>query len=107
MKRYLYTSPRDRKEIVMHQHNDGTMHIEQRQEFGDLLKINKQMANDYRPGSMIGNTQRHAQHVAEIPNVVYNHLLEKFGPMRENQKAWKAWLNDHQNRAFRTGGGNL
>jgi len=45
--------------------------------------------------------------VAEIPNVVYNHLLEKFGPMRENQKAWKAWLNDHQNRAFRTGGGNL
>ncbi len=70
MKRYLYTGPRDRKEVSLHQHSDGTMHIEQRQEFGDLLKLNKQMANDYRSGSLIGNTQRHAQHVAEIPNVV-------------------------------------
>ena len=61
MKRYLYTSPRDRKEVVMHQHNDGTMHIEQRQEFSGLLKINKQMSDDYSPGSLIGNTQRHTQ----------------------------------------------
>jgi hypothetical protein len=56
---------------------------------------------------LIGNTQRHLQHVAEIPNVVYAHLVEKFGPIRENPKAWKAWLNDSENRAFRTGGGML
>jgi hypothetical protein len=107
MKRYLYTDPRTRKEVSLHQNSDGSSVIEQRQEFGDLLKINKQMAGDYQPGSMIGNTQRHLQHVAEIPNVVYNHLLERFGPIRENPKAWKAWLNDSENQAFRTGGGRL
>lgn len=107
MKRYLYTDPRTRKEVTLHQNSDGSSVIEQRQEFGDLLKINKQMAGDYQPGSMIGNTQRHLQHVAEIPNVVYNHLLERFGPIRENPKAWKAWLNDSENQAFRTGGGRL
>ena len=107
MKRYLYSDPRTRKEVAMHQNSDGSVYIEQQQEFGDLLKINKQMANDYSPGSMLGNTQRHVQHVAEIPNVVYNHLLEKFGPMRENPKAWKQWLNDQENRAFRTGGGHI
>ena len=107
MKRYLYTDPRTRKEVTLRQSSDGSSVIEQRQEFGGLLKLNKQMSGDYQPGSMIGNTQRHMQHVAEIPNVVYNHLLEKFGPMRENPKAWKAWLNDSENRAFRTGGGHL
>jgi hypothetical protein len=107
MKRYLWTDPNTRKEVSLHQNSDGSTHVEQRQEFGNLLKINKQMSDDYRPGSMRGNTQRHLQHVAEIPNVVYAHLVEKFGPIRENPKAWKAWLNDHENRAFRTGGGNL
>lgn len=107
MKRYLYTDPRTRKEVSLHQNNDGSTYVEQKQEFGDLLKLNKQMANDYRPGSLIGDTQRHTQHVAEIPNVIYNHLVEKFGPIRENPKAWKAWLNDSENQAFRTGGGNL
>jgi hypothetical protein len=47
------------------------------------------------------------QHVAEIPNVVYAHLVEKFGKPSENPKAWKQWLNDSENRAFRTGGGHV
>ena len=85
----------------MHQNNDGSTVIDQEQRFDDLMRLNKQMNNDWRRGSLIGNTQRHMAHVAEIPNVVYNHLLEKLGPIRENQKAWKAWLNDHQNRDFR------
>jgi len=53
------------------------------------------------------NTQRHIQHVAEIPNVVYNHLLETLGPPAQNPKGWKAWLNNSENRDFRTGGGNI
>ena len=81
----------------MHQHSDGMMRIEQRQEFGDLLKLNKQMANDYRPGSLIGNTQRHAQHVAEIPNVVYNHFWRSSPDARKPEGVEKR-LNDHQNR---------
>ena len=52
-------------------------------------------------------SQKHMQHVAEIPNVIYNELLNKFGKLSENPKAWKQWLNDNQNRDFRTGGGNI
>jgi hypothetical protein len=107
MKRYLYTDPHTKKEVSMEQASDGSTIIHQKQRFDDLLKINKQMAGESKKGEMIGNTQRHMQHVAEIPNVVYNHLLETLGPPRENPKAWKAWLNDHQNRDFRTGGGRI
>ena len=91
----------------MEQASDGTTIIHQKQRFDDLLKINKQMSGGSKKGEMIGNTQRHMQHVAEIPNVVYNHLLQTLGAPRENPKAWKAWLNDHQNRDFRTGGGRI
>jgi hypothetical protein len=54
MKRYLWTDPNTRKEVSLHQNSDGSTHVEQRQEFGDLLKINKQMSDDYRPGSLRG-----------------------------------------------------
>lgn len=107
MKKYIYTDPYNRKEVSLEYESDGTQVIRQQQNFGDLIKLNRHMSNDYSAGNMIGNTQRHMQHVAEIPNVVYNHLLQTLGPPRENPKAWKAWLNDHQNRDFRTGGGTL
>ncbi|REJ67616.1 MAG: hypothetical protein DWQ28_06465 [Proteobacteria bacterium] len=107
MKRYLYTDPRTRKEVTIDQNNDGSTVIHQEQRFDGLMRLNKQMNNDWRRGDLAGNTQRHMAHVAEIPNVVYNHLLEKLGPIHQNQKAWKAWLNDHQNRDFRTGGGHI
>jgi hypothetical protein len=107
MKRLLSKDATTGKEIYMNQGSDGSTVIETTQNFDTLLKLNKQMNNDYNKGSMIGNTQRHMQHVAEIPNVVYHHLLEKFGKPSENPKAWKAWLNSNENRAFRTGGGNI
>jgi hypothetical protein len=47
------------------------------------------------------------QHVAEIPNVLYHELLKKLGKPSENPKAWKHWLNNNENRAFRTGGGTV
>jgi len=52
-------------------------------------------------------TQKHMAHIAEIPNVLYHHLLKTLGKPSENPKAWKQWLNDSENRAFRTGGGNV
>ena len=84
----------------MHQNNDGSAVIETKQRFDDLITINRQMNNDYKANNMMG-TQRHVQHVAEIPNVVYNHLLETLGKPSENPKAWKAWLNNSENRDFR------
>ena len=106
MKRLLSKDAATGKEIYMNQGSDGSTVIETTQNFDTLLKINKQMADDWRYGNMRG-TQRHMQHVAEIPNVVYHHLVEKFGKPSENPKAWKQWLNDSENRAFRTGGGHV
>ena len=107
MKRVLYTDPYTAKEVVMDQRSDGTDIIETTQRFDTLVKLNRQMNNDYSKGNMIGNTQRHMQHIAEIPNVVYNHLIETLGTPQENPKGWKAWLNNNENRDFRTGGGNI
>ena len=86
--------------------SDGSQRIETRQDFSQLLKLNKQMNDDWRYGQMTG-TQKHMAHVAEIPNVVYHELVKKFGKPSDNPKAWKQWLNSNENRVFRTGGGNL
>jgi len=56
---------------------------------------------------MIGNTQKHLQKVADIPAPIYYELIEKFGQPRDNPKAWKRWLNDYDNRFFRTTGGTI
>ena len=104
MKRLLTSNPVTGKQTYLNQNSDGSTFIENTQRFDGLLKLNKQMNDDWRPGNMLG-TQRHMQHIAEIPNVVYAHLIEKFGKPSENPKAWKQWLNDNENRAFRTGGG--
>jgi len=104
MRRLITSNPMTGKETYLNQNSDGSTFIENTQRFDGLLELNKQMNDDWRPGNMLG-TQRHMQHIAEIPNVVYAHLIEKFGKPSENPKAWKQWLNDNENRAFRTGGG--
>tara|TARA_R100000353_G_scaffold25741_1_gene21947 strand:- start:659 stop:979 length:321 start_codon:yes stop_codon:yes gene_type:complete len=106
MKRNLISDPTTGKEINLHQESDGSSYIEQTQRFDNLLKINKHMADDWKYGQMRG-TQKHMAHVAEIPNILYAELVQKFGKPADNPKAWKQWLNDSENRAFRTGGGKL
>lgn len=46
-------------------------------------------------------------HVATIPDFLYYQLLAKFGSIRHNRKAWLRWLDDPDNRAFRTRPGKL
>jgi len=106
MKRLLKVDPKTGEEMYMHQNQDGTTSIEKKQNFAGLMELNKQMNNDWQYGNMRG-TQRHMAHVAEIPNTVYNELVAKFGKPADNPTAWKKWLNDGENRAFRTGGGYL
>ena len=106
MKRILNSDAATGKQTVLRQESDGSTFIEKTQNFDNLLKINKQMSDDWRKGDLIG-TQKHVQHIAEIPNVVYHHLLKTLGKPSENPKAWKEWLNSSDNRAFRTGGGNI
>lgn len=52
-------------------------------------------------------TQRHRLHVAEIPNVIFHELLRRFGHWKHNQAAWKRWLNDPDNAAFRAWTGRV
>jgi len=56
---------------------------------------------------MIGNTQRHMKHVADIPSTLYYDLVGKHGTPKENPRFWKAWLNDYDNRFFRTSEGTI
>lgn len=105
MKRPLITDPTTGKTTYIESDADGD-HIVTEQRFDPLLRINKQMNNDWRSGQMRG-TQKHIQHVAEIPNVLYHHLLKTLGKPSENPSGWKRWLNDSENRDFRTGGGNI
>jgi len=55
----------------------------------------------------MGNTQRHQQKVAEIPATLYYDLVKKLGDPKHNMAAWKRWLNDPENRFFRTTGGSV
>jgi hypothetical protein len=71
---------------------------------GLQTRINNQ-ANDWRKGSLIGNTQRHAQQVAEIPMIVVHRLMRD--GIWGDDKALRKWLNDRDNRAFRTSGGKV
>ena len=104
MKRLLKHDPITGTDVFMYQNSDGSTYIEQKQNFDNLIKLNKHMADDWRYGQMTG-TQKHMAHVAEIPNVLYNELVQKFGRPADNPKAWKRWLNSNENRVFRTGGG--
>tara|TARA_A100000172_G_C3042672_1_gene111132 strand:- start:689 stop:1015 length:327 start_codon:yes stop_codon:yes gene_type:complete len=106
-KRLLTSDPHSGKETWMHDNPDGGWTIETKQHIKHVLEENKKKANAYQRGQMVGNTQKHWQQVAEIPNNVYLELRQKFGEPRDNPKAWKRWLNDYDNRYFRTGGGNV
>lgn len=82
-------------------------HVVTEQKVDHILEHNKRQANDWRSGSMIGNTQHHHQKVAEIPATLYYDLIKKLGDPRQNLNAWKKWLNDPENRYFRSTGGTV
>lgn len=81
--------------------------IETEQQVDHILEHNKRKSNSYEKGSLIGNTQKHQQHIAEIPVTIYYELVKKYGTIQQNPKDWKKWLNDPDNRFFRTGGGKI
>jgi len=74
---------------------DKMAEIIQRQETGHIQEYAKALRKETYHGQMIGNTQRHMEHVAEIPITVFHHLVAKYGPASQNPKAWRKWLNEH------------
>ena len=104
MKKLLSSDPISGKKTYFQSDVDGHS-IVLEQETQPVLDYAKESANDWRYGSLIGNTQKHQQHVAEFPAVIYYDLLSKFGQPKDNPKAWKKWLEE--NKAFKVTGGTL
>jgi len=95
------------KETWAHFDEDGKITFESTQNVDALLNQNRAERNEYRADSLIGNTQAHRQKVAEIPTALYHQLIEELGQPKDNPTGWKRWLNDYDNRFFRTSGGNV
>lgn len=70
---------------------------------GMQRRINEAAAGN--TGRRRPNTQRHAWQVAELPTIVVNRLIRE--GIWGDDKAMRRWLNDPDNRDFRTGGGRL
>ena len=108
MSKRLITSDRSRgTEVWLHDNPEGGWTIEQKQHVSHVLEQNKKMRDDWQKGRLLGNTQRHWQQVADIPASIYLELKNKFGEPKDNPKEWRKWLNDYDNRFFRTGGGHI
>tara|TARA_Y100001951_G_C11220615_1_gene228519 strand:- start:106 stop:420 length:315 start_codon:yes stop_codon:yes gene_type:complete len=99
-------SKNEQKTTKLKYEGDET-YIVTEQKVDHILDDNKKKANAYEKGKLIGNTQKHHQHVANIPVTLYYELLKRFGQPAQNLKAWKKYLNDPDNRYLRTGGGKL
>ena len=94
-------------ETWAHVHEDGKMIFESSQNVDALLEKNRNERNAYRANSLIGNTQNHQQKVAEIPTALYHKLIKELGQPKDNPTGWKKWLNEYDNRFFRTSGGSV
>jgi len=85
----------------------GRYNVRTEQNVDRLLDVNRAAANEYRKGGLIGDTQRHMQHVAEIPADLYFQWVRDYGEPSQNPTKWKQLLNDSNNAYLRTGGGRI
>jgi len=97
-------NPVNFRQSAVHSDGDGGIIIETRQDISDILEQNKKEYNSYDERArwsdeLLGNK------VASIPMTVIDDLNAK-GIMRGfavvDEKRFKAWLNERDNRVFRT-----
>lgn len=92
---------------LLHDLADGSAVIEHRQDVSDVLEVNKLLYNDHDERTPFGAKNAQVR-VASIPNVIY--WSEEFRHIREEKhprKLLRKWLNDANNRAFRTRPGRV
>lgn len=85
------------KKVLYHELGDGVVAIETRQDVQGLVEMAKAM-QDIPP-------DREFRHVAFVPDAVFDQAVNE--GWLHDKKAWKRWLNDADNRAFRTWQGRL
>lgn len=88
--------------------SNDTFTIQNEQDVSGLVEWNGFQANHFnRADDKWGDGFDHRTKVASIPLNIYFDLKKRFGSMRENPRAWKRWLNDPDNVAFRTRPGRV
>ena len=70
-----------------------------------MLDFAKKQEGECRMG--LWEHQKHQQKIAEIPAPLFFELQKKFGHFKHNKKKWLKWLQDPENKHFRTTGGRL
>jgi hypothetical protein len=97
-------NPNNFRQTTVHADGDGGIVIETRQDITEILEQNKKEYNSFDEKSrwsdnLLGNK------IASIPMTVIDDL-NKSGIMRGfhivDEKRMKAWLNERDNRVFRT-----
>ena len=106
MKKLLNSDPLLKKHTYLTDDADG-MGIVSEQYVTPTLDAAKREANEWKPGQLIGDTQKHHQKIAEFPTTIYFHLLAKYGSPKHNKETWLRWLQDPDKKHFRTTGGRL
>lgn len=87
-------------------HSDDSVTIERVSDVEPILEASKRKFND-APSNWKGDVH----HIAEIPMVIVEQLIKQgilYGPGRvRDMDRFKAWLNDRDNRMFRTRPGRV
>jgi hypothetical protein len=105
-KKLLTSDPLLQKKTWLTDDADG-LGITTEQDVSLVLDAAKAEEAEWRPGQMIGDTQKHHQKIAEIPTSIYFDLLAQYGDPKHNKKKWLKWLQDPDHKHFRTTGGRL
>jgi hypothetical protein len=88
--------------------SNDTFTIATEQDVEAIVEQNKfQQGHFNRADDAWGDGFDHRTKVASIPLNVYQDLVKRYGNMRQNPRAWKRWLNDPDNMAFRTRPGRV
>lgn len=80
--------------------DEGKIIIATAEDVEPLVEANNTQRNDVKP-------KGHMWEVARLPTTLYHRLREQFGPYKHNPTDWKRWLNDPDNRFFRTWHGRV
>jgi hypothetical protein len=97
-------NPVNFRQSAVHSDGDGGIIIETRQDISDILEQNKKEYNSFDEKARWSD-ELFGNKVASIPMTVIDDLNAK-GIMRGfavlDEKRFKAWLNERDNRVFRT-----
>ena len=103
MKKFIRAAP---GKITTFETSGDDMHVVTRQNVDPILEANKRVSNEWKPGDYQTGSHHHHK-VADIPATIYYDMVKKLGEPKHNLAAWKRWLNDPENRFFRTTGGKI